>query len=207
MIYPIQYDTTGGQTGGGVVSWPAPQRNPTGGGGNRRRKSGWGDILGQIILGGGAGGGGGSGYPGGGGGGNTGGGGGGMSSPEEYRQASNYLHQLATATGGRHHRADDLRNLEQAFTNIAEELRRQYSLGYYPSRTSQAAERRQLKVRVRRPNLVVRARDSYLYRPTGGGNDNATTARQDDPAGSQQQPPVLRRRNFNDAEREATMNR
>jgi Ca-activated chloride channel homolog len=195
MIYPIQYDTTNGQTGGGVANWPAPRRNPNGGGGgggNRRRNTGWGDILGQIILGGG-------------GGGNT--GGGGTSSAEEYQLASNYLQQLAKLTGGRHHQADDLRNVEQAFTNIAEELRRQYSLGYYPSRTSQAAERRQLKVRVRRPNLVVRARDSYLYRPTGDGNNNATTAQQDDAANSQQQPPVLRRRNFNDTERGALRER
>jgi VWFA-related protein len=198
MIYSIQYDTTDGQTGGGVVNWPPPQRNPRGGGNNRRRNSGWGDILGSIILGGGAGGGG-SRYPGGGGGGGNRGGGGGTSSPEEYRLGSDYLRQLATLTGGRHYQADDLNNVGQAFTNIAEELRRQYSLGYYPSRTSQAAERRQLKVRVRRPNLVVRARDSYLYRPTGAGDNTTTTAaQQGDAPNAPQQPPVLRRRNFNE---------
>jgi VWFA-related protein len=199
MVYSIQYDTTGGQTGGGVVNWPPPQRNPRRGGGNRRRNPGWGDILGSIILGGGSGGGGGSRYPGGGGGNR--GGGGGTSSPEEYQLGSDYLRQLATLTGGRHFQADDLRNVGQAFTNIAEELRRQYSLGYYPSRTSQAAERRRLKVRVRRPDLVVRARDSYLYRPTGSGSgDNTTTtaAQQDEGPNAPQQPPVLRRRNFND---------
>ncbi|HEX8293048.1 MAG TPA: hypothetical protein VF570_14915, partial [Pyrinomonadaceae bacterium] len=87
--------------------------------------------------------------------------------------------------------AQDINYIEEAFTNIAEELRRQYSLGYYPSRQSQAEERRQIRVRVRRPNLVVRARDSYVYRPDGGPSPDATAAR--DNTGTRQPPPVLRR--------------
>ena len=34
-----------------------------------------------------------------------------------------------------------------AFANVAEELRRQYSVGYYPKRPGQPGERRQIKVR------------------------------------------------------------
>ncbi len=209
MIYSIQYDTTDGRGGGAVINWPPTQRNPRrgGGGGGNRRRGGWGDILGDIL--GGGGGGGGNNRRGGGGGNNRGGGGGGggTSSPEEYALGSDYLRQLATRTGGRHHQAADLNDVGQAFTNIAEELRRQYSLGYYPSRTSQKVERRQLKVRVRRPNLVVRARDSYLYRPTGDNNNTTTTAAQQDNANgsSPQQPPVLRRRNFNDYPQHGTI--
>jgi VWFA-related protein len=200
MVYPIQYDTTGGQGQIAGGSWPPPNRPRSGGGG--RRKTGLGDILTGIILGGGIGG---PTIPGGGGGGGRGGGGGGgASSDEEYRLGSEYLRRLATLTGGRHHQANDLRNLEQAFNNIAEELRRQYSLGYYPSRSAQAAERRQLKVRVKRPNLVVRARDSYVYKPSG----SSFAAQQPDAATSAPAPPELRRRNFNaDAERGATQER
>jgi hypothetical protein len=55
--------------------------------------------------------------------------------------------------------------ISQAFSQIAEELRRQYSIGYYPKQTGQAGERRQIKVRVTQPNLVVVARDSYIYSP------------------------------------------
>jgi VWFA-related protein len=190
MIYPIQYDTSdhnvvGGGGGGG--RWPGPNRSP------RRRNPGWGDVVG-IILGGGVtvGNGGGGGRRGGGGGGGVG------SSPADYSRAGEYLRRLAEQTGGRHHDAADLRYVGEAFTNIAEELRRQYSLGYYPSRQSQAAEQRQIKVRVRRPNLVVRARDSYVYRPDGSApGPNSTTARDTNARPAQ---PVLRPRNF-DAER------
>jgi VWFA-related protein len=181
IVYPIQYDTYTDQASGrgGSVGWPGGGRYP-GGGGRRRGGGGWGDILGSIILGGGGGGR----FPGGGGGGGAG------TSREEYQLAGEYLRELATRTGGRHHNADDLYHLEYAFTNIAEELRRQYSLGYYPTRQSSASERRQIKVRVKRPNLVVRARDSYVYKPSGGVN-NATA--QD---GSKQPPLELRRRQF-----------
>ena len=181
MIYPIQYDTFvggGGNNGGG---WPGPNRYPRRRGG--RRNPGWGDILGGIILGGGnvrIGNGGGGG-----------GGGGAGTSREDYRRGGDYLRRLAEATGGRHHDAQDINYIEQAFTNIAEELRRQYSLGYYPSRQAQAQERRQIRVRVRRPNLVVRARDSYVYRPDGATGPDATTAQGNpDPRPT---APVLRR--------------
>ena len=180
MIYPIQYDTldanVGGGGGGGGGNWPGPNRYP-----RRRRNPGWGDILGGIILGGGN-------VRIGGGGGNGGGGGAGTSRGE-YERGTDYLRRLAEATGGRHHEARDLRYIDQAFTNIAEELRRQYSLGYYPSRQSQAEERRQIRVRIRRPNLVVRARDSYVYRPDGGASPSATTAQD----ATRPAAPVLRR--------------
>ncbi|HZI18199.1 MAG TPA: VWA domain-containing protein [Pyrinomonadaceae bacterium] len=121
----------------------------------------------------------------------TGGGGGPGSSREEYRRAGEYLRRLANLTGGRHHDADDIYNLERAFTSIAEELRRQYSLGYYPARQSQASERRQIRVRVRRPNLVVRSRDSYVYKPAGSPRTNFARGDRTPDA-----PPELRRRDF-----------
>jgi hypothetical protein len=49
-----------------------------------------------------------------------------------------------------------------AFSGIAEELRRQYSIGYYPEKVGQKGERKQIRVRVKRPNLVVRAKNSYI---------------------------------------------
>lgn len=160
MIYPVQYDTYTDQGGGMGGGWPGGGR----GGGTGGTVV---DILG-TILGGRRGGGGG--WPGGGG-----GGGGTGTTRADYELAGRYLRELAYLTGGRLYRADDSSYLRQAFSNIAEELRRQYSLGYYPSKQSQAAERRQIKVRVKRPNLVVRARDSYIYKP---GGDSQTTAAQ-----------------------------
>jgi VWFA-related protein len=86
----------------------------------------------------------------------------------DYERADQYLRELATKTGGRLYQANDSSQLAQAFTRIAEELRRQYSLGYYPqditakASSSQTGDRRQIKVHVRQPNLAVRARDSYV---------------------------------------------
>jgi hypothetical protein len=45
---------------------------------------------------------------------------------------------------------------------LAEELRRQYSIGYYPP-PGQTGQRRDIKVRVNQPGLVVKARDNYIY--------------------------------------------
>ncbi|HEY5401847.1 MAG TPA: hypothetical protein VIK24_03225, partial [Pyrinomonadaceae bacterium] len=51
----------------------------------------------------------------------------------------------------------------QAFTWIAEELSRQYSLGYYPRTTAQNGQRRAIKVKVNTPELIAKSRDSYIY--------------------------------------------
>jgi VWFA-related protein len=80
----------------------------------------------------------------------------------EYDRADRYLHALADETGGRLYQANDTTQLADAFARIAEELRRQYSLGYYPK--SEGADnnaRRDIKVRVKQADLAVKARDSY----------------------------------------------
>lgn len=184
MIYPIQYDTYMDGAAGGTMggTWPG------GGGGRYPRRGGTsiGDVIGVIL--------GGGGYPSGRGGGGGGGGVyGGGASRGDYERAGAYLRALADDTGGRHYAAETMGNINEAFTSIAEELRQQYQLGYYPARQAQAQERRQIKVRVKRPNLVVRARDSYVYKPAGAGQP-ADTAAQDGSA--QPSAPVLRKHDF-----------
>ena len=85
------------------------------------------------------------------------------SSPGDYRRAVAYLHALSNATGGRFYSGDSMFGIAQAFTWIAEELGRQYSLGYYPSTPGKDGERRQIKVKVTESDLVVKGRDSYIY--------------------------------------------
>jgi VWFA-related protein len=90
-----------------------------------------------------------------------------------YAVSEPYLRSLAEKTGGRFYRADDLSDVGPAFEAITSELGVQYSLGYYPKQNSGAAAERGIKVRVRYPNLVVRARDSYTTSPAiarSGGN-------------------------------------
>jgi VWFA-related protein len=85
-------------------------------------------------------------------------------SPDDYKLADQYLHQLAEKSGGRLYQANNRTQLSDAFSKIAEELRHQYSLGYYPQTTLQPGERRQIKVHVDQPDIAVRARDSYVQR-------------------------------------------
>lgn len=84
----------------------------------------------------------------------------------DYDRANEYLDALATKSGGRLYQADDTTQLSEAFTRIAQELRWQYSIGYYPKGASEETDqRRQIRVRVRQPNLGVKARDSYVRSP------------------------------------------
>lgn len=77
-----------------------------------------------------------------------------------YAVSEPYLRTLAEKTGGRFYRADDLRDVAPAFQAITTELGVQYSLGYYSNSPTTGPDR-QIRVRVRIPNLVVRTRDSY----------------------------------------------
>jgi Ca-activated chloride channel homolog len=106
-------------------------------------------------------------------------------SRHEYEVANRYLHDLALKTGARSYQADSTQNLAYAFANIAEELRRQYSLGYYPKTPAQAGQRRQIRVRVNQPNLAVRTRDSYVFNPSGTITEDTA---------AQRNAPVLQRK-------------
>ena len=81
----------------------------------------------------------------------------------DYKRAVAYLHSLSNMTGGRFYSGDTLFGIGQAFSWIAEELSRQYSLGYYPRVVANNGQRRMIKVRANEPQLVVKARDSYIY--------------------------------------------
>jgi VWFA-related protein len=162
LIYPVQYDTSTDMNSGG--GFPPPRGDV------------WGTILGGIF-------GGGigrrGGYP---------RGGGRGTSRGDYQLANHYLEELANTSGGREYRADSLQNMAYAFGNVAEELRRQYSIGYYPKRPPQAGQMRLIKVRAKQPNLAVRARESYVFNSSGTVVNNS-------PQPAQTQP-VLRRNSF-----------
>ena len=149
LVYPIRFNTQRGTFGGGGGGWGGPRGRRRGG-----NAGGWGGMIGIILGGqlppgmsgpiGGAGG-----------------------SREEYERGNQYLDELALKSGGRKFDAESTLSLDTAFSGIAEELRRQYSVGYYPESAGEKGERRQIKVRVMRPNLVVRAKTSYIV----GAND------------------------------------
>ncbi len=94
-------------------------------------------------------------------------------SSAEYAVGKKYLEDLADATGGRVFRPEATPGgLTAAFEGIAEELRRQYNIGFYPTEEGRAGQKRQIKVRVNRPQLIIRARESYFV----GGNKAPPTA-------------------------------
>jgi Ca-activated chloride channel homolog len=142
LVYPIKYDTENDQQGGPSPSaspWPWPTPHPP----NRKR---WPfDHLAAHMF---------PQWPG------RAPSGAGTSSGE-YRKAARYLQELADRSGGRLYEADTLYNVTQAFSNIAEELRHQYSLSYYPTNVKKDGAYRRVKVRVEKSGMIVRARDGY----------------------------------------------
>ncbi len=83
--------------------------------------------------------------------------------PEDYELGRKYLTELADYTGGRVFKPEAVPGgLTAAFKGIAEELRRQYNIGYVPANVGTPGQRKEIRVRVNRPRLVLRARDSYV---------------------------------------------
>ena len=143
LFYTIRYDTSHDNGG-----W-----NSGGGGypGSRRRSGGtMADILGAILTGGSVGV----------------GRGGGVASSAEYEKGRKYLVGLAQNSGGREFEAQSMYNIDAAFSGIAQELRQQYSLGYYPEKVGNLGDRKQIKIRVMRPEVVVRAKNTYIVGQT-----------------------------------------
>lgn len=81
-----------------------------------------------------------------------------------YRTADTYLNALADKSGGRLLRADNISSLPEAFSRIADELRTQYSLGYYPVNRTRDDQYRKIKVTTIRKSVIIRARPGYRGR-------------------------------------------
>lgn len=91
----------------------------------------------------------------------------------EYAVGKKYLEELSAYTGGRIFKPESTPGgLTAAFEGIAEELRRQYNIGYIPTETGTSGQRRSIRVRVDRKNLVIRSRDSYIVGASVKGPKN-----------------------------------
>jgi VWFA-related protein len=171
LIYPIQYDTEADNAQGGILSGPGglpfpipgkprgpnprnPRTPPTSGGGNDPRLPipysrlinnafpQWprtGPIGGQGPA---------------------------AEGADDYRFAERYLKDLASNSGGMLYAADNIQNLTDAFAAIAEDLRNQYALSYYPTNGVRDGSYRQIKVKVNKKGAIVRARDGYRAVPS-----------------------------------------
>jgi VWFA-related protein len=75
-------------------------------------------------------------------------------------------HKLADETGGRVISVNSEKKLLEAFDEISEELRSQYTLGYYPANPSRDGKFRKIKIETTDHDLHVLARNGY-YAPKG----------------------------------------
>jgi VWFA-related protein len=153
LVYPIQYNTEeflsgpfGNRRGGPPISRPSPWPRFPGG---RRR---WPFDQWRTYQ-----------FPQGGRG----------RSAQDYSRAAQYLRDLSERSGARLYRAESVSNLEDAFTQIAAELRQQYSLSYYPTNATRDGSFRRIRVRVDQPGLVVRSRDGYRASGQSGERSSA----------------------------------
>ena len=80
---------------------------------------------------------------------------------ERYRIASDFLRAIAAQSGGRHLAAEYIENAGLAFSLIADELRHQYTLEYYSTNEQHDGGYRTITVRLKRADLLVRARPGY----------------------------------------------
>lgn len=77
---------------------------------------------------------------------------------------SSVAHKIADETGGRMIVVNNEKHLEQAFDQISEELRSQYTLGYYPTNSAHDGKFRKIKIEMTNKDYKVLARKGY-YAP------------------------------------------
>jgi VWFA-related protein len=86
----------------------------------------------------------------------------GMAKNEEMRAyGSQYLQDLASRSGGRFFHAATMGSAVEAAAQVADELRHQYVLGYYPSNRARDGSYRRIRVTVDRLGVKIRARSGY----------------------------------------------
>jgi len=99
-------------------------------------------------------------------------------SSREYIRGKTYLEALAANSGGRIFDADGTTNLEESFQGVAEELRRQYSIGYYPAVDGKPGDRKRIKIQVSRPaQAVVKAKSIYIVKDKNASDSEGSSSR------------------------------
>jgi VWFA-related protein len=76
------------------------------------------------------------------------------------RDGADFLRELSAVTSGRFYESE-VTDLKKTFILIAEELRHQYRLGFYPGDIHKDGSVHELRVKVDAPNVAVRARRQY----------------------------------------------
>ncbi|HYA17753.1 MAG TPA: VWA domain-containing protein [Bryobacteraceae bacterium] len=80
---------------------------------------------------------------------------------DEGGDGKSVLSSMAKETGGAFYEVSKKQTLDRIFDMIQEDLRSQYSLGFVSDRPTEVSQFRKLQLTVKRPGLVVQARDRY----------------------------------------------
>ncbi|HSK73360.1 MAG TPA: VWA domain-containing protein [Pyrinomonadaceae bacterium] len=81
----------------------------------------------------------------------------------DYERGKYYLNDLVSLSGGRVSLFENISNSQNiVLPKFAEELRLKYYLKFTPPKTAESGSRKQIKVRVNRPNLFLLAKGSYI---------------------------------------------
>ncbi|MGH9501362.1 MAG: VWA domain-containing protein [Terriglobales bacterium] len=81
--------------------------------------------------------------------------------PEEHADGKKILERISKETGGRLFEVSKKEPVEQIYSQIEEELRNQYNLGYTPNREAAASGYHKIQVVAKKKDLIVQARDGY----------------------------------------------
>lgn len=84
--------------------------------------------------------------------------------------AIDFLTELAEVTAGRFYKSE-VTDLKKTFRLIADELRNQYILGFYPDNSDFTDTPHSIKVQVSRKDVVVRSRRNYRLLPPNSNRD------------------------------------
>ncbi len=71
------------------------------------------------------------------------------------------LERISRETGGKLFEVSKKQPISQIYTNIQEELRNQYNLGYTPERANASSGYRKIRLSAKQKDLIVQARDGY----------------------------------------------
>jgi len=80
----------------------------------------------------------------------------------ELRRGRNEMKEFSNQSGGLYVHSPQGDKLQEAFTNIVDELRNQYTLTYYPTNQKRDGRWRKLSIGAARPGLSVRTRRGYF---------------------------------------------
>jgi VWFA-related protein len=75
------------------------------------------------------------------------------------------MQRLAKETGGSYFEVSKKQTIDQVYSQIEEDLRSQYSIGYVSDHPATISEFRRIQLTVRRPGMSVNARDRYWAGP------------------------------------------